>query len=104
MLSTIALDMQSDVYLCLAAVVSYLPSPLDVPPMKGSDVDDAEKALSRKPADEEPFSALAFKIMADQFVGSLTFLRIYRCVAYFGSYTEVIRDKRLFRLVSSIRI
>ena len=45
---------------------------------QGSEVDNPEAALTRKPADEEPFSALAFKIMADQFVGSLTFLRIYR--------------------------
>jgi hypothetical protein len=60
--------------------VAYLPSPLDVPDVKGSDVDDATKALTRKAADEESFSALAFKIMADQFVGSLTFLRIYRCL------------------------
>jgi elongation factor G len=63
----------------LDAVVSYLPSPLDVPPMKGTSPDNAEEVLIRKPADEETFSALAFKIMADQFVGSLTFIRVYRC-------------------------
>lgn len=62
----------------VCAVVAYLPSPLDVPPVKGSEVENPEAALTRKPADEETFSALAFKIMADQFVGSLTFLRIYR--------------------------
>ena len=62
----------------LDAVVAYLPSPLDVPPVKGSEVDAPDQALTRRPDDGETFSALAFKIMADQFVGSLTFLRIYR--------------------------
>ncbi|KAK9860335.1 hypothetical protein WJX84_005530 [Apatococcus fuscideae] len=61
----------------LDAVCAYLPSPLDVPPMKGTEVEDPEKALSRKPDDKEPLSALAFKIAADQFLGSLTFIRIY---------------------------
>lgn len=64
-------------------VVAYLPSPLEVPAVKGSEVDNPDAPLTRKPADEEPFSALAFKIMADQFVGSLTFLRIYRCACCF---------------------
>ena len=62
----------------LDAVVAYLPSPLDVPPVRGSEVDHPDVALTRRPDDSETFSALAFKIMADQFVGSLTFLRIYR--------------------------
>ncbi len=61
-------------------MVAYLPSPLEVAAVKGSEVDNPDVALTRKPDDAEPFSALAFKIMADQFVGSLTFLRIYRCV------------------------
>ncbi len=61
----------------LDAVVDYLPSPLDVPPVKGSAPDDPEKALERRACDDEPFSALAFKIMNDPFVGSLTFVRIY---------------------------
>ncbi|MBW7837871.1 MAG: elongation factor G [Sphingomonadales bacterium] len=60
----------------LDAVVDYLPSPLDIGEVQGHAVDSDEKA-SRKPADEEPFSALAFKIMNDPFVGSLTFIRIY---------------------------
>ena len=64
----------------LDAVVAYLPSPLDVPPVRGSEVDNPDVALTRRPDDSETFSALAFKIMADQFVGSLTFLRIYRCL------------------------
>ena len=61
----------------LDAVVDYLPSPLDVPPMEGTDVDDKEKKIIRRPDDNEPFSALVFKIMTDPFVGQLIFIRIY---------------------------
>jgi len=61
----------------LDAVVDYLPSPLDVPPMKGVDVDNHEILIERKASDSEPFSGLAFKVMNDPFVGSLTFVRIY---------------------------
>ncbi|KAF7138525.1 hypothetical protein RHSIM_Rhsim07G0103700 [Rhododendron simsii] len=61
----------------LDAVVDYLPSPLDVPPMKGTDPDDPEVTIERAASDEEPFSGLAFKIMSDSFVGSLTFVRVY---------------------------
>ncbi|KAE9459436.1 hypothetical protein C3L33_08647, partial [Rhododendron williamsianum] len=61
----------------LDAVVDYLPSPLDVPPMKGTDPDDPEVTIERAASDEEPFSGLAFKIMSDPFVGSLTFVRVY---------------------------
>ena len=60
----------------LDAVVDYLPSPLDVGETKGTNPDNGE-AITRKPADNEPFSALAFKIMADPFVGQLTFIRVY---------------------------
>ena len=61
----------------LDAVVDYLPSPVDVPAVKGVDVDDHEKTLERGANDSEPFSGLAFKVMNDPFVGSLTFVRIY---------------------------
>ena len=61
----------------LDAVIDYLPSPLDVPPMEGMDIDDKEKKLIRKPDDNEPFSALVFKIMTDPFVGQLAFIRVY---------------------------
>jgi elongation factor G len=61
----------------LDAVVDYLPSPLDIPPTEGVDPEHPEKAVIRKPADDEPFSGLAFKIMADPFVGQLTFVRVY---------------------------
>src|ERR1051326_1536277 len=61
----------------LDAVVDYLPSPLDIPPTEGVDPDHPEKKLVRQTADNEPFSGLAFKIMADPFVGQLAFVRIY---------------------------
>src|SRR5213082_2699666 len=61
----------------LDAVVDYLPSPLDIPPTEGTDPDHPEKVLHRKAEDSEPFSALAFKIMADSFVGQLVFVRVY---------------------------
>ena len=61
----------------LDGVVNLLPSPVDVPPVKGVDVDDETKELSRESSDKASFSALAFKIMTDPFVGSLTFFRVY---------------------------
>src|SRR3954464_12041835 len=61
----------------LDAIVDYLPSPLDVPPIEGEDVDDPEKVLIRNASDKEPFSALAFKIMTDPYVGQLAFFRVY---------------------------
>jgi elongation factor G len=60
----------------LDKVIELMPSPVDVPAIKGTDV-DGDKEMSRKPSDDEPFSALAFKIMTDPFVGSLTFFRVY---------------------------
>ena len=60
----------------LDAVVDYLPSPLDAGEVKGINPENGE-VITRKPADSEPFSALAFKIMADPFVGQLTFIRVY---------------------------
>ena len=64
------------VQLLLDAVIDYLPSPLDVPPVKGIDVASGEP-IERKPDESEPFSALAFKIMTDPYVGKLTYLRVY---------------------------
>jgi len=61
----------------LDAVVDYLPSPLDAGEVKGVNPDNSAEVITRKPADNEPFSALAFKIMADPFVGQLTFIRVY---------------------------
>ncbi len=61
----------------LNAVIDFLPSPLDVPPMIGHDVKDEEKELTRKPSVDEPFSALAFKVASHPFFGSLTYVRVY---------------------------
>ena len=61
----------------LDAVVDYLPSPLDVPPIEGTEVDDPSKVLIRHASDSEPFSALIFKIMTDPYVGQLAFFRVY---------------------------
>jgi elongation factor G len=69
----------------LDAVVQYMPSPIDVPPMKGTDPDDPEKILERAPSDDEPFAALAFKILNDPFVGNLTFFRVYSGVLNAGT-------------------
>jgi elongation factor G len=61
----------------LDGVVDFLPSPIDIPAIKGHDVDDEEKLMERHADDSEPFSALAFKIMTDPYVGKLTFFRVY---------------------------
>ncbi len=61
----------------LDAVIDYLPSPIDIPDVEGTDPDEEEKKLARKADDEEKFSALAFKLMTDPFVGQLTFVRVY---------------------------
>ncbi len=61
----------------LDAVVDYLPSPLEVPPIEGVDIDDPEKTLVRHASDKEPFAALVFKIMTDPYVGQLAFFRVY---------------------------
>ena len=67
----------------LDAVIEFLPSPVDIPPVKG--VDDDEKEVSRKADDTEKFSALAFKLMTDPFVGQLTFIRVYSGILNSGS-------------------
>ena len=78
----------------LDAVVEYLPSPLDIGETKGVKVDSDEEE-NREPKDDAPFSALAFKIMNDPFVGSLTFARIYSGTIESGSYVQnSVKDKR----------
>jgi len=78
----------------LDAVVDYLPSPLDVPPMKGIDFRTGEEA-TRAPSDTEPLSMLAFKIMNDPFVGSLTFCRIYSGKVETGTtLINTVKDKK----------
>ncbi|KAI3927054.1 hypothetical protein MKW92_049549 [Papaver armeniacum] len=70
----------------LDAVVDYLPSPLDLPAMTGTDPDKPDVTYERAPSDEEAFSGLAFKIMSDPFVGTLTFVRVYSGKLSAGSY------------------
>ncbi|NLV58342.1 MAG: elongation factor G [Clostridiales bacterium] len=70
----------------LDAVVDYMPSPLDIPPVTGEDPDHPGQMLERIASDEEPLSALAFKIMTDPFVGRLAFCRVYSGVLQSGSY------------------
>ncbi len=85
----------------LDAVVDYLPSPLDIPAIKGIDP-RSEKEIERKPSDDEPFSALAFKIMVDPYVGKLTFFRVYSGVVKTGSYvynTNAEKKERLGRIL-----
>jgi elongation factor G len=68
----------------LDAVVHYLPAPSDIGVTKGTDPDKKEVVVERRPKDEEPFAALAFKIMSDKYVGSLTFIRVYSGVLNSG--------------------
>ena len=72
------------VKLALDAVLDYLPAPTDIPPVKGIDMND--NPIERKSSDSEPFSALAFKVMNDPFVGNLTFFRVYSGTLKSGSY------------------
>ena len=73
------------VQLLLDAVVDYMPSPLDIPPMKGTTV-DGETEIIREASDDAPFSALAFKVMVDPYVGKLFFFRVYSGSIKAGSY------------------
>jgi elongation factor G len=77
----------------LDAVVDYLPSPLDIQDVQGVKMDSDEKD-SRPPKDDAPFSALAFKVMNDPFVGSLTFIRIYSGTLNKGTYLNSVKDKK----------
>ena len=77
----------------LDAVIEFMPSPLDIPAIKGVDMDGNE--VVRHSSDEEPFSALAFKIMTDPFVGKLAFFRVYSGVCNSGSYVyNATKDKK----------
>ena len=90
------------VQLLLDAVNDYLPSPLDIPPMKGHMADDPEQEVERKPDPNEPLGALVFKIATDPFVGRLCFVRVYSGVLKSGSYIyNASQDKkeRVGRLV-----
>jgi len=85
----------------LDAVVDYLPSPLDVPPVKGMELKSNEE-IERKTDDNEPFAALAFKVATDPFVGTLTFFRVYSGILNAGSYvlnTTTGHKERVGRIV-----
>jgi elongation factor G len=86
----------------LDAVIEYLPAPPDVPPVEAHDTDDYAVIIERKATDEEPFSALGFKIMTDPFVGTLTFIRVYSGVMKKGDSVYNSRSgktERIGRLV-----
>lgn len=93
----------------LDAIVDYLPSPLDVPPIVGHDPDDETIEILRHADDSEPFTALAFKVAADPFVGKLTFFRVYSGTLKAGSYAlnsstgEKERFGRIVRLHANTR-
>ncbi|MEK7532253.1 MAG: elongation factor G [Patescibacteria group bacterium] len=90
------------VQLMLDAVCDYLPSPLDIPPVKGHDPKDLEKEVFRHASDEEPFAALAFKIVSDSFVGKLCYFRVYSGHLEAGSYvlnTTTGKRERIGRLL-----
>ncbi len=70
----------------LDAVLDYLPSPLDVPSITGTEIDDEDKEVTRKTNDNDAFSALAFKVVSDPFVGKLTYFRVYSGTLQKGSY------------------
>ncbi len=91
------------VQLLLDAVVDYLPSPLDLPPVRGFDPETGSEIL-RKPVNEEPFSALAFKVMTDPYVGKLVFIRIYSGELTAGSYIFNSSKKRKERIGRILRM
>ena len=85
------------VQLMLDAVVNYLPSPVDCPPVVGHEI-GTDKEMTRKPSDDEPFSALAFKILTDPHVGRLTFIRVYSGVLSQGTQVMNSRTQKKERL------
>ncbi len=97
------------VQLLLDAIVEFLPSPVEMPPITGMDPDDHEKILEREASDTAPFAALAFKIAADPFVGKLAFFRVYSGTVKAGSYIlnsstgGKERVSRIVRLHANIR-
>jgi elongation factor G len=88
----------------LDAVVDYLPSPLDVPPIEGHDIEDPEKILVRHASDSEPFSALVFKIMTDPYVGQLAFFRVYSGTLKSGEFVFNVAKSRKERVGRLLRM
>ena len=88
----------------LDAVVDYLPSPLDVPPIEGMDVDHPDQKVIRHASDTEPFSALVFKIMTDPYVGQLAFFRVYSGTLRSGSSVYNVAKRRNERIGRLLRM
>jgi elongation factor G len=88
----------------LDAVVDYLPSPVEIPPVEGRDVDDSEKVLVRHSSDSEPFSALVFKIMTDPYVGQLAFFRVYSGTLKSGDSVYNVAKRRKERIGRLLRM
>jgi elongation factor G len=82
----------------LDAVIEYLPSPVDIPPVRAHDPDDYDKIIERHASDDEPFAALAFKIMTDPYVGALTFIRVYSGVLQSGDSVYNSRNGKTERI------
>lgn len=92
------------VQLVLDGVVDYLPSPLDIPPVDGTDPDNNDEPIKRGASDEEPFSALAFKVATDPFVGQLIFFRVYSGTLTAGSYIYNPRTRNKERIGRILRM
>jgi elongation factor G len=88
----------------LDAVVDYLPSPLDIPPVEGIDIDDPAKTVVRKVSDTEPFAALVFKIMTDPYVGQLAFFRVYSGSLKSGESVYNVAKRRKERIGRLLRM
>src|SRR3989338_5878207 len=92
------------VQLVLDGVVDYLPSPLDIPPIEGTDPDHNDELIFRHASDDEPFSALAFKVATDPFVGQLIFFRVYSGTLTAGSYIYNPRTRNKERIGRILRM
>ncbi len=88
----------------LDAIVDYLPCPLDIPPTKATELEDLDVSLAITPNDNEPFAALAFKVMADPFVGKLIFFRVYSGMLAAGSYVINARTGEKERIGRIVRM
>ena len=88
----------------LDAVVDYLPSPLDIPPVEGIDVDHPDQTVVRHASDSEPFSALVFKIMTDPYVGQLAFFRVYSGTLRSGESVYNVAKRRNERIGRLLRM
>lgn len=88
----------------LDAIAAYLPSPIDIGEVKGTDPNNADKVLTRKPDDKEPFSALAFKIAVDPFVGRLVYIRVYSGKLNAGELVYNVRTGKKERISNLYRM